>query len=156
MPFVSVVPERTPHRSPHRSPRTEPKNKSDPPKIEWIALFLSVPTPTKSAKSGKLIVVGKSKVAKVAKVAKVGIKKSPIVGKVAKVGEHQSRKLLKSSPKSCSRVAAVRKLLDSRRVGKVSLSDIVCIIVGVVMHVRSNHIFRLILIAEVVFTEENT
>ena len=63
----------------------------------------------------------------------------------SKVGKVESR----------LRVARVGKLLQSRRVAQVPLSYIVCTIVGVVVYVRCNHVFGLILIAKVVFAEED-
>ena len=75
--------------------------------------------------------------------------------KVENFSKLESRKSKASIVDSRLRVATVGKLLQSRRVGEIPLSDIVCIIVGVVVDVRCDHIFGLILIAKVVFTEKD-
>ena len=108
--------------------------------------------PRPHTKSGESRRVGK--VAKVAKVAKVGaFIKSGKLSKSKKLGNIRVGKLLQCSPKSRLRVAIRVGRVDSResrRVAQVPLSNIVCTIVGVVMHVRCNHIFGLILITKVV------
>ena len=117
------------------------KPKATRSKSERIAFFLSVSIPAsksgKSGKSGKLKVARKSKVAKVENFSKL-----------------ESRKSFKVERKSLI-LATVGKLLQSRRVGEIPLSNVICTIVGVVVGVRCDHVFGLILIAKVVFTEEN-
>ena len=84
--------------------------------------------------------------------------------KVEKVGKSQksrkSRKLPKSAKSQESldflRVGKVGKLFESRRVGQVSLLNILCIVFRVGIGVRCNHMFLLIGITKVVFTEEDT
>ena len=53
------------------------------------------------------------------------------------------------------RVGRVGKLLDSRRVDRVPRHNIVFAIVGFVVHVGSDHIFGLVLVAKVVLAKEN-
>ena len=81
--------------------------------------------------------------------------------KVEKVGKSQkSRKLRKSTKSQESldllRVGKVGKLLESRRVGQVSLLNILCIVFRVGIGVRCNHMLLLVGVAKVVFTEEDT
>lgn len=72
----------------------------------------------------------------------------------------KSRKLPKSQKSQESlaflRVAKVGKLLDSRRVGQVSLFDVLCIVFRVGTGVRCNHMFLLVGVTKVVFAEKDT
>ena len=72
--------------------------------------------------------------------------------------ESESRSRVGKSLKSKSRlrVATVRKLLESRRVGEISLLDIVRTIVGVALYIGSDHMLLLIDIAKVVLHQEYT
>ena len=83
---------------------------------------------------------------RVAEKSKVAFKSRPRVEK-SKVAKVESR----------LRVGRVGRVdsRQSRRVAQVTRPDVLCVIVGVVMHVRCDHIFGLILIAKVVLTEEN-
>ena len=85
----------------------------------------------------------KSKVARKSKVEKVG-----------KVAGKSKKSKVESRLRVATRVGRVDSR-ESRRVAQVSRPDILCTIVGVVVNIRCNHIFGLVLIAKVVFTEED-
>lgn len=83
------------------------------------------------------------------------------IPKVEKVGKSQkSRKLRKSTKSQESldllRVGKVGKLLESRRVGQVSLLNVLCIVLRVGIGVRCYHMLLLVGVTKVVFTEEDT
>ena len=108
------------------------------------------PRAREGVRVAKVVRVGKSGKSKVARESLESRKsrESRLFYKVARKSKVESR----------LRVAVRVGRVDSReswRVAQVSRPDILCTIVGVVVNIRCNHIFGLILIAKVVLAEED-